>query len=199
VGVAVAEPPEDVEDQDAILHGPPKVPQGVRHALHPTAELADGEVTLDEGPETRVEAQSPSLRVAQELALKGEPSPARVRRGADEVVEVQRDRPQDPGEDDAVQTKPRRGLDGDRSVNEDMVVEGVAAKSEKHQIPPAGVGGRLRLEDDRDEDVLDPPSLVVKLSHERVGRVVPQDGGVRHTATRRGGGGGPSIRRGGRE
>jgi hypothetical protein len=186
VGVAVAEPPEDVEDQDAILHGPPKVPQGVRHALHPTAELADGEVTLDEGPETRVEAQSPGLRVAQELALKGEPSPARVRRGADEVVEVQRDRPQDPGEDDAVQTKPRRGLDGDRNVNEDVVIEGVAAKSEKHQIPPAGVGGRLRLEDDRDEeaDVLDPPGLVVKLSHERVGRVVPEDGSVGHAASR---------------
>jgi hypothetical protein len=106
VGVAVAEPPKDVEDQDAILHGPPKVPQGVGHALHPTTELADGEVTLYEGPEARVEAQSPGLSVAQELALKGEPCPARVRRGADEVVEVQRDRPQDPGEDDAVQTKP---------------------------------------------------------------------------------------------
>jgi hypothetical protein len=71
VGVAVAEPPEDVEDQDAILHGPPKVPQGVRHALHPAAELTDGEVTLDERPEARVEAQGPGLGVAQELTLKG--------------------------------------------------------------------------------------------------------------------------------
>jgi hypothetical protein len=90
-------------------------------------------------------------------------------------VEVQRDRPQDPGEDDAVETKPRRRLDGDRGVNKDVVVEGVAAKSEKNQIPPAGVGGRLRLEDDRDEEanVLDPPGLVVKLSHERVSRIVP--------------------------
>jgi hypothetical protein len=141
VGVAVAEPPEDVEDQDAILHGPPKVPQGVRHALHPAAELSDGEVPLDESPETRVEAQSPGLGVAQKLALKGKPSPARVRRGTDEVVEVEGDRPQDPGEDDAIQTEPRRGLDSGRSVEEDVVVEGVAAKSENHEVPPASVGG----------------------------------------------------------
>jgi hypothetical protein len=102
VGVAVAEPPKDVEDQDAILHGPPEVAKGVGHALHPTTELANGEVALNEGAEARVKAQSPGLSVAQELALKGEPRPARVRRGADEVVEVQRDRPQDPGEDDVV-------------------------------------------------------------------------------------------------
>jgi hypothetical protein len=107
VGVAVAEPPEDVEDQDAILHGPPEVPQRVSHGLHPTAELTDGEVTLDEGAEARVEAESPGLSVAQELTLKGQPRPARVRGGADEVVEVQGDRPQDPGEDDAVESEPR--------------------------------------------------------------------------------------------
>jgi hypothetical protein len=186
VGVAIAEPPKDVEDQDAILHGPPKVPQGVGHALHPTTELADGEVTLDESTEGRVETQSPGLSVAQELALKSEPRPARVWRGADEVMEVQRDRSQDPGENDAVETEPRRGLDGDRGVDEDVIVEGVAAKGENHQIPPTGVGGRLRLEDDRDEEanVLDPPSLVVKLGHERIGWVVPQDGGVGETATR---------------
>jgi hypothetical protein len=160
VGEAVAEPPEDVEDQDAILDGPPKVPQRVSHALHPTAELADREVSLDEGAEARVETQSPGLGVAQELALKREPRPARVRGGADEVVEVQRDRPQDPGEDDAVETEPRRRLDGDRGLDEDVVVEGIAAKGEKHQIPPPGVGGRLRLEDDRDEktNVLNPPA-----------------------------------------
>jgi hypothetical protein len=180
VGVPVAEPAKDVEDQDAILHGPAEVAKGVRHALHPTAELADGEVTLDEGAEARVEAQSPSLGVAQELSLKGKPRPSRVWGGAHKVVEVQRDRPQDLGEDDAVETKPRRSLGGDRFVDEDVVVEGVAAESEQHQIPPAGEGGRLRLEDDRNEEtnVLDPPGLVVQLSHERVGRVMPEDGSV---------------------
>jgi hypothetical protein len=158
MGVAVTEPTKDVEDQDAILHGPAEVAKGVRHALHLTTELANGEVTLDEGAEAGVESQSLGLSIAQELPLKGKPRPARVRRVADEVVEVQRDRPQDPGEDDAVETDPRRRLD--RGVNKDVVVEGVAAKSEKHQIPPAGVGGRLRLEDDRNEEanVLNPPA-----------------------------------------
>jgi hypothetical protein len=55
VGVAVTEPTEDVEDQDAVLHGPAKVTEGVGHALHPAAELADGEVTLDEGTEACIE------------------------------------------------------------------------------------------------------------------------------------------------
>jgi hypothetical protein len=41
-----------------------------------------------------------------------------------------------------------------------VVVKGVAAKGEKHQVPPTGVGRRLRLEDDRNEEanVLDPPA-----------------------------------------
>ena len=53
--------------------------------------------------------------------------------------------------------------------------------SEENQVPPSGVGRRLRLEDNRDQepDVLDLSSLVVKLGHERVGRVVLDDRGVR--------------------
>jgi hypothetical protein len=64
VGVAVTEPTEDIEDQDAILHGPAEVAKGVYHALHPTVELANGEVTLDKGVEACVETQSPGLGVA---------------------------------------------------------------------------------------------------------------------------------------
>jgi hypothetical protein len=64
VGVAVTEPAEDVEDQDAILHGPAEVAKRVCHALHPTIELANGEVALDESAETHVETQSPGLGVA---------------------------------------------------------------------------------------------------------------------------------------
>jgi len=56
VGVAIAEPAEDVEDQDTILHGSAKVTERVRHALHLVAELADREVALDEGTEARVES-----------------------------------------------------------------------------------------------------------------------------------------------
>jgi hypothetical protein len=91
-----------------------------------------------------------------------------------------RDRPEDPREDDAVETQPRGGLDHDRGVDEDVVVEGVAAEGEEDQIPPSGVGGRLRLEDDRnaEADVLDTPGLVVELRHERISRIVPEDRGV---------------------
>jgi len=47
-----------------VLHGPAEVAERVRHALHLAAELADGEVALDEGTEARVELQSPGLDVA---------------------------------------------------------------------------------------------------------------------------------------
>ena len=41
-------------------------------------------------------------------------------------------------------------------------------EGEEDQVPPTGIGGRLRLEDDRDKelDVLDTPGLVVELRHE---------------------------------
>ena len=156
-----------------------------RHALHLAAELADGEVALDEGTEARVEPQSPDLSVAQELALEHQPGTACARSIADEVVEVEGDRLEDPGEDDVVETQPRGGLDRDRGVEEDVVVEGVAAEGEEDQVPPAGVGGRLELEDDRNEeaDVLDTPGLVVELRHERIGRIMSDDRSVRRAGT----------------
>jgi hypothetical protein len=102
VGIAVTESAEDVEDEDAILHGPAQVAEGVGHGLHLPAELADGKVPLDEDAEARVEPQSPGLGIAQKLALKRQPGLASVRRVADEVMEVEGDRPDDLGEDDAV-------------------------------------------------------------------------------------------------
>ena len=71
------------------------------------------------------------------------------------------------------------GVGTAHGVEEDVVVEGVAAEGEEDQVPPASVGGRLGLEDARDEvaDVLDAPGLVVELRHEGVGRIVPDDRG----------------------
>jgi hypothetical protein len=106
VGVAVTESAEDVEDEDAILHEPAQVAEGVSHGLHLPAELADGQVPLDKGVEARVEAQSPSLGIAQKLALKRQLGLASIRRVANEVMEVEGDRPNDLGEDDAVKTQP---------------------------------------------------------------------------------------------
>ena len=98
-----------------------------------------------------------------------------MRKVPEEAVEVDGDRPHDPGEHDAVEAHPR----GDRrhagAVAEDVVVRGVAAKGEEEQVPLASVGRRLSLQDDGDHqaNVLDTPSLKVELSHEWVGRVVP--------------------------
>ena len=114
--VAIVEPAEDVEDQDMFLHRPAKVAERVCHALHLEAELVDGEVALDERPEARIETQSPGLGVAQKLALECQLGPASVQSVADEVVEVQGDRPQDLGEDDVVVAQPRGSLDHAHSV-----------------------------------------------------------------------------------
>jgi len=128
--------------KDTVLHGPAKVAERVCHALYLAAELADRDVALDEGMEARVESQSPGVGVAQKLALERQPGPSSVRSVADEVVEVEGDRPEDPGEDDAVEAQPRGGLDRDRNVVEDVVVEGVAAEREEDQVPPPGVERR---------------------------------------------------------
>ena len=81
-----------------------------------------------------------------------------------------------------------------KAVEKDVVVEGVAAEGEEDQVPPAGVGRRLGLEDGRDQepDVLDTPGLVVKLRHEWIGRIVLDDRGVRHAGSGRSGGCGSS-------
>jgi hypothetical protein len=71
VGVAIAEATEDVEDEHAVLHGAAQITKWVCHGLHLAAVLIDAEVPLDEGAEGRVEAESPGLGVAQELALDG--------------------------------------------------------------------------------------------------------------------------------
>jgi hypothetical protein len=68
VGVAIA---EAAEDEHAVLHGAAQITKWVRHGLHLAAVLTDAEVPLDEGAEGRVEAESPGLGVAQELALDG--------------------------------------------------------------------------------------------------------------------------------
>jgi hypothetical protein len=66
-------------------------------------------------------------------------------------VEVEEDRPDDPGEDDAVKAQPRGGLGRDRGIGKDVIVEGIAAEGEEDQVPPTSVGGGLGLEHDRDE------------------------------------------------
>ena len=118
MSIAVTEPAEDVGDQDAVVHGPAKVAEGVCHALHPATEVANGEIVLEEGTEARIEMQSPGFGIAQKLSLEHKPGPPSVSRVTDEVVEVEGDHPENPGEHDAVETHPQGGMD--RGVNEDV-------------------------------------------------------------------------------
>jgi hypothetical protein len=54
-----------------------------------------------------------------------------VREVPEEAVEVNRDRPHDPGEHDAVEAYPRGGRCHAGGVAEDVVIQSVAAKGEE--------------------------------------------------------------------
>ena len=88
VSVVIPEPTKDVEDQDTVLHKPAKVTERVHHTLHLAVELTDGEVTLDEHLEARIKTKSPSLGVAQKLALERQLGPTSVQIVVHEVVEI---------------------------------------------------------------------------------------------------------------
>jgi hypothetical protein len=131
VGVAIAEAAEDVEDEDTVLHGAAQITKWVCHGLHLAAVRTDTEVPLDEGAEGRVEAESTGLGVAQELALDGQPNSPSVRKVPEEAVEVDGDRPHDPGEHDTVEAHPRSSRRHAGGVGEDVIIQGVAAKGEE--------------------------------------------------------------------
>lgn len=79
------------------------------------------------------------LSVAKELGLKSEPSLAsRTPVLADNVLQLDGESLEDPGEDDTVHPEPGEARRG--AVSENMVVECVALQGEGDQIPPASVG-----------------------------------------------------------
>jgi hypothetical protein len=81
------------------------------------------------------------LVVAEELSLDHEPCPAcGLRRLPNDLMELGGEGVEDPGHHDAVQSSPIDGRIGD--VGEDVVVEGIATKREKHEVAPPLVVGR---------------------------------------------------------
>ena len=78
-----------------------------------------------------VKPESPGLGVTQELALDGKPSSPSVWKVPEEAMEVDEDRPHDPGEYDAVEAHPRNSRCHGGGVTEDVVIQGVAAKGEE--------------------------------------------------------------------
>ena len=107
-GEARVEAAQEVKDELRVDDGMTNVTKGVSSGLHLLAVLANGEVALDEGAEACVETQGLGFGVAQELALERQPGPVggALRGAADKVVKVEGDGPQDPREDDAVETQP---------------------------------------------------------------------------------------------
>ena len=99
--------PDEVEDERAIGDRLAKVAEVVCHTLQTPAVVGYGEITLDEAAELGVEVECPSLAVAEELRLDGDPGG--VSSGAtrgDGVGEVVRDRAEDLGLDNAIHACP---------------------------------------------------------------------------------------------
>ena len=87
--VGAVETPQDIEHQDSVGHRAPEVVKSISHALHPPAELTNGEVPLLEGAEGGVELESAELGVAEELPLERQPGLSRgAAVGPDEVLKI---------------------------------------------------------------------------------------------------------------
>jgi hypothetical protein len=101
------------------------------------------------------------------LSLDREPCLAcGLRRLPKDLVELGGQGVEDPCHHDAVQSSPIDGRISD--IREDVVVEGVATKREKHEVTPPLVVGRRWFQDDRDHRsyILETGSLRVQVCSE---------------------------------
>lgn len=74
VVIVVVETTQDIEHEDPVSHWVPEVAKSIRLSLRLPAELAHGKIALLKGAEIRIKLESPSLGVAEELALECQPS-----------------------------------------------------------------------------------------------------------------------------
>ena len=114
--------------------------------------------------------EGPGLSVSPELGLESDPGlTSRAPGLANDVLQLHGERPEDPGQDEAVHPEP--GQRHGRAVGEDVVVEGVVLEGEKEKVPPASVGGEGGVQEDRHQgpDVLNAGGL---------GKEVGDDGGL---------------------
>jgi len=89
VVIGAAQTLQDIEHQDPNGHRTPEDVKSISHALHPSAELTNGEAPLLEGAEAGVELESAELGVAEELPLErhqGQSRGAAV--GPEEVLKI---------------------------------------------------------------------------------------------------------------
>jgi hypothetical protein len=138
-------PYKRVDNSDGLTQGT-KV---VDHAIHPATVVADAEVALLEGAEPGVKLQNMRLSVAKELCLDCEPRLAcGLCRFPNDLIEFRGEGAENPCHHGVVQSSTTSGRIDD--VEEDMVVEGVAMKREKHEVAPPLVVGRRGFQNDRD-------------------------------------------------
>jgi hypothetical protein len=112
----------------------------IGHALHPTTVVADIEISMLEGMEPGIELQNSRLTIAEELSLDRKPRLAcSLCWLPNDLVEIGGEGVEDPGHINVVQSSPI-----DRRIGyfrEDVIIEGVATKREKHEVvPPLVVG-----------------------------------------------------------
>jgi hypothetical protein len=113
----------------------------VSHALHLVTIVTDVEVALLEDVEPGVELQNTWLTVAEELSLDHEPRlTCGLYRFPHKLMEFRGEGTEDLCHHDAVQSSPIDGRISD--VGEDVVVQGIATKREKHEVTPPLILGR---------------------------------------------------------
>jgi hypothetical protein len=121
-----------------IGDGLTKCTKVIDHALQLITIVVGAEVALLEDVEPVVELQNTRLTTAKELSLDHEPRLAcGLRRFPHDLVEFGGEGAEDPCHHDVVQSSPIDGWIGD--VGEDVVVQGIATKCEKHEVTPSFV------------------------------------------------------------
>jgi hypothetical protein len=110
-------------------------PKARRSSAMPAIVVADAEVTLLEDVEPGVKLQNTGLVVAEELGLEHEPRlVSGLRRFLNDLIEFEGEGAEDPCHHNVVQPSVIDRQIGD--VGEDVVVQGVSTKHEKHEAAP---------------------------------------------------------------
>jgi hypothetical protein len=129
--VAAGEAPHDIEHQYVLRNRVPKVAKSISRALHLPAELTHRQIALLKSAELSIELEGVRPSIVDELALESKPGLTRDAAGSPhDVLHIEGDGPKDPKHGDAVEAHPCQVVCLDWRVEEDVVVEGLAAERE---------------------------------------------------------------------
>jgi hypothetical protein len=121
----------------------------VDHALHLTTVVTDAEIVLLEDVEPGIELQNARLTVADELGLEQVPClTSGLHQFPNDLMEFEGEDAEVTCHHDVVQPSPIGGWIG--NGGDDVVVQGVSMKREKHEVTPPLVVGRRGFQNDRD-------------------------------------------------